>query len=101
MRELYITSIEMALFKHETNLKLKESEERYRVLAELSPIAIGIHSEGKVMYLNSAGIKLFGAKSDKELIGKSIMDLVYPTFRDLEQRRTQHATSDERKIGRY
>ena len=81
------SSIEMALFKHETNLKLKESEERYRVFAELSPIAIGIHSEGKVVYVNSAALKLFGAKSDKELIGKSIMDLVYPTFRDLEQRR--------------
>ena len=87
------SSIEMALYKHETNMKLKESEERYRALVELSPIAIGIHSEGKVVYVNSAGIKLFGAKSEKELIGKPIMDLVLPSFRDLVQERVKRATS--------
>ena len=87
------SSIEMALYKHETNMKLKESEERYRALVELSPIAIGIHSEGKVVYVNSASIKLFGAKSEKELIGKPIMDLVLPSFRDLVHERVKRATS--------
>ena len=92
------SSIEMALFKHETNLKLKASEERYRLFAELSPIALSIYSEGKVVYVNSAAVKLFGAKSDNELIGKSIMELVYPTFRDLEEKRVQRANSDKEKL---
>lgn len=86
------SSIEMALYKHHLNLKLKESEERYRTLVELSPVAIGIHSEGKVVYANSAAVKLFGAESDNELIGKSIMDLVYPSFKDLVQERVKRAT---------
>jgi len=92
------SSIEMALYKHETNLKLKESEERYRALVELSPIAIGIHSEGKVVYVNSAGLKLFGAKSEEELIGKPIMELVFPSFRDLVQERVKRATSKKEKL---
>ena len=92
------SSIEMAIYKHETNTKLKESEERYRALVELSPIAIGIHSEGKVVYVNSAGVKLFGAKSEKELIGKPIMELVLPSFRDLLKDRVKRATSKKENL---
>ena len=91
-------SIEMALHKHETNMKLKESEERYRALVELSPIAIGIHSEGKVVYVNSAGVKLFGAKSKKELIGKPIMELVFTSFGDIVQERVKRAISRKEKL---
>ena len=92
------SSIEMAIYKHETNTKLKESEERYRALVELSPVAIGIHSEGKVVYVNSAGVKLFGAKSTNDLIGKPIMELVLPSFRDLVQDRVKRATSNKEKL---
>ncbi|MCK7520791.1 MAG: PAS domain S-box protein [Ignavibacteriales bacterium] len=92
------SSIEMAIYKHQTNTKLKESEERYRALVELSPVAIGIHSEGKVVYVNSAGVKLFGAKSTNDLIGKPIMELVLPSFRDLVQDRVKRATSNKEKL---
>ena len=54
---------------------LKESEERYRKLVELSPQAIVVHSEGKFTYLNPAATKLWGASSPEELIGKSIYRL--------------------------
>jgi two-component system sporulation sensor kinase A len=33
---------------------LKESEERYRSLVELSPDAIVVHQEGKFTYVNPA-----------------------------------------------
>jgi len=79
-------------------MKLKESEDRYRALVELSPIAIGIHSEGKVVYVNSAGVKLFGAKSKKELIGKPIMELVFTSFEDIVQERVKRAISRKEKL---
>lgn len=91
-------SIEMALHKHQTNMKLKKSEESYRAMVELSPIAIGIHSEGKVVYVNSAGVKLFGAKSKKELIGKPIMELVFPSFEDIVQERVKRAILRKEKL---
>jgi PAS domain S-box-containing protein len=92
------SSIEMALYKHETNMRLKESEERYRDLVEQSPIAIGIHAEGEVVYANSAAVKLLGAKSKRELIGKPIMDLVFPSFRDLVQERVKRASTKREKL---
>jgi PAS domain S-box-containing protein len=92
------SSIEMALYKHETNMRLKASEERYRELVEQSPIAIGIHAEGKLVYANSAAVKLLGVISEKELIGKPIMDLVFPSFRYLIQERVKQASKKREKL---
>jgi len=60
----------------------RESEERYRLLVELSPDAIAIHREGKLVFVNSAAVKLLGAASPQELIGKPILDVVHPDYRD-------------------
>jgi PAS domain S-box-containing protein len=62
---------------------LKESEERYRRLAELSPEAIVVHSEGKFVYVNPAAERLWGASGPEELIGRPILDIVHPDFRGL------------------
>lgn len=92
------SSIEMAVFKYNTNLELKRSEERYRELVESAPIAIGIHCEGKVVYVNSFAVKLFGAKDEKELLGKPVLDLVFPSFRDLVIDRVHRATHHKEKL---
>lgn len=62
--------------RERTEAELLESEERYRRLVELSPDAIGIQSEDKIVFMNSAGAKLFGAKDVDQLIGKSVWDFV-------------------------
>ena len=60
---------------------LRQSEERYRSLVELSPDAIVIHSQGMVVFANSAGVKLLGATSSVEIIGRSTLDFVHPDSR--------------------
>ena len=60
---------------------LRQSEERYRTLVELSPDAIVIHSQGMVVFANSAGVKLLGATSSVEIIGRSTLDFVHPESR--------------------
>ena len=59
---------------------LRESEERYRRLVELSPETIIVHSEGKFVYINAAGMKLLGAASPEEIYGKAILDVVHPDY---------------------
>ena len=59
-RELH-TTIEVALYKHQAEQTLKESEERYRLLAELSPEAIIVQSDDGIVYANPAAASLFGA----------------------------------------
>lgn len=62
---------------------LKESEERYRRLVELSPEAIAVCSQEKFKYINTAGVKLFGATNAEELIGKPILNFVHCDSQDI------------------
>ncbi|HEV8187758.1 MAG TPA: PAS domain S-box protein [Pyrinomonadaceae bacterium] len=68
--------------RHHIEGALKESEERYRSLVELSPDAIVVHHEGKFTYVNPAAVKLWGASSPEDLIGRSVLDVVHPHFCD-------------------
>ena len=61
---------------------LRESEERYRKLVEISPDAVFIHQDHKITYLNPAALTLFGSKNAQEILGKNILDMIHPDYRD-------------------
>ena len=69
--------------RRQAELALRESEERYRRLVEYSPEPIAVYSEGIVVYVNSAAVKLYGANSPGELVGRPVSDLVHPDRRAL------------------
>jgi PAS domain S-box-containing protein len=58
--------------------RLAESEGRYRSLLTAAPVLIGALVEDKVAFINPAGIKLLGAESADQIIGKNIDELVHP-----------------------
>lgn len=57
---------------------MRENEARHRNLLEYSPEGIYVHMQGKIVYINPAGARLFGAATPDEIIGKSILSLVHP-----------------------
>ncbi len=61
--------------------RLKESEERYRTLVELSPDGIGVERDGAILFVNTTACRLLGAGKPKDLIGKPVLDLVHPDHR--------------------
>src|SRR5258706_4200093 len=66
---------------------LQSSEERYRSLVELSPDALFVQSDDRIVFINSAGTRLFGAASPDQLIGKSVRELIHPDgWRTAEER---------------
>jgi len=75
---------------------LDQSEEQYRQLVEISPNTILVHSEGKVHYVNPAGVKLFGASGPQELIGRPYLDLVHPDDRAGSKERMKKALPGSR-----
>ena len=68
---------------------MQESEERFRTLIEWTPEPVAVHRDGKLIYVNPAAVSMFGAASAHDLIGKPILDLVHPDFRQAALTRTQ------------
>jgi PAS domain S-box-containing protein len=61
---------------------LKESEEKFRVLSELSPSAIFLYQGDKLIYANPAAVEFTGF-SMGELLSKNYWDMVHPEYREL------------------
>ncbi|WP_306601344.1 PAS domain-containing sensor histidine kinase [Geothrix sp. 21YS21S-2] len=55
---------------------LRESEDRFRVMAEQSPVALFLHREGRFVYLNPAAVALFRAGGPADLVGEPVLDRV-------------------------
>ncbi len=62
----------------EAKRTLEESEARYRLLVDGSPDAILLHEYGKITYVNPGGLKLLGASSTDDLIGREISSFLHP-----------------------
>ncbi len=69
------------------NMALLESEKRFRLLVENAPDAIFIHTDGKFSFLNKSALKLFGAKSDDQLMNTPTLNRVHPDYHDIIQER--------------
>lgn len=60
---------------------LLQSEMRYSSLVDLAPIAILVHIEGEIVFVNQAGVALFGAAVPEDLLGQQLMDFIHPDDR--------------------
>ncbi|MBI5572560.1 MAG: PAS domain S-box protein [Desulfomonile tiedjei] len=68
------TAVEAALYKHNADQRVREAEERYRILVETVPSGIGeIDKSGTITFANKAYCDLYGYRLE-EMIGKSILD---------------------------
>lgn len=74
---------------------LRESEERYRQLINLSPDAVVVHTNQHFVFVNPAAIKLFGAKNKEELLGRHISDFVHQDFQNIVQHRVKKISEGE------
>lgn len=77
---------------------VRESEEKYRLLIEISPYLIGIFSDWKIRFLNPAGISMFGASSFEELRDKDVMDFIHPDSRELLTAHLQRGYDEGRPV---
>ena len=76
--------------------ELSISEERYRLLFELSPEAIVVHAGGILKFVNPAAAKLFGVPLPDDLIGRKIMDFVAEESKEMVIKRLKEQAGGKR-----
>ena len=57
---------------------LRQSEERYRRLVDLSPDAVVIVQAGHIVFVNPAAVTLLAANAPAEIVGRRALDFLHP-----------------------
>lgn len=70
-----------------TAAALRESEERFRTLVSLSPDAMFVNQDGRVVYMNRRGLQLWRAEREDRILGRSPLELFHPSVHDQVQQR--------------
>ena len=65
--------------KSEANLR--DSQSQYQELVEWSPVGLSVQQHGRIVYVNPAAVRLWGAVSADELVGTPIEARFHPLFR--------------------
>jgi len=75
LRELHST-IEIALYKHGSEKKLRESEHRYRTLQRNLPVGVfRVTPVGEIISVNPALVRIFGAESESQMLKMRVEQL--------------------------
>jgi PAS domain S-box-containing protein len=69
--------------------ELQDNVNRLRSTVNLSPDTITIHREGKLLFINQAGLTLFGAQSEEQLLGADIFEFIHYSFREKINKRIE------------
>ncbi|MFA7419480.1 MAG: PAS domain S-box protein [Melioribacteraceae bacterium] len=85
--QFFISQIDNITARRMAEASLKESEERFKSLFELSPDAVFVHRNGTILYANRSTIKLLKYPSLEEFKKVNAYNLVHPTFRDIVEKR--------------
>lgn len=73
---------EILVEKENAEKKLRESEEKYRLLVDLSPDAILVHMWGKILFANPSTLRLLGTDTIENVKDIDLINFVHPDFRD-------------------
>lgn len=74
------------------------SEERYRSLVELSPDALFVQTNDKIVFINTAGVKLLGAQRAKDIIGRTASGFIHPDDRKRIQARLRKLHEEHKPL---
>jgi len=79
--EALITSIMDISALKQQQTELVRSSVQFQDLLELNPDAVLVQTEGTIKYANGSAVKMFGASTRDELIGKDSLSIVHPDQR--------------------
>ncbi|MBN1659505.1 MAG: PAS domain S-box protein [Anaerolineae bacterium] len=75
---------------------LRQSEERYRGLIEMSPDAVLVHDGEKLLFVNPAAAKIIGVYEPGEAVGMAVLDIVHPDWQSIVATRVNETLQEQR-----
>jgi PAS domain S-box-containing protein len=76
--------------------QLRDSEERYRRLVEVAPDMIFVHQNGKIIFMNPAGIRMLRVPGEEAVMGKLAVDFAHPDYHDIVRERMRQTAGGQR-----
>lgn len=91
---LMLYLIVLLVSRQRAALQLSESESRFQLLFDLIPDGVGIHRDGRWIYCNPAMLAMFGAQTEDEVVGTSVLERVHPDLREEVEERIRREVDD-------
>lgn len=63
------------------------TEEAHQALLEFSPTPVWINHDNRIIFVNDAGLRLLGAGSREQVLGRSPLEFIHPRYHALVQSR--------------
>ncbi|MFW5863044.1 MAG: PAS domain S-box protein [Spirochaetota bacterium] len=92
-RDLY-SAIDTALYKHQMESRLQQSQQQLLDMMEAAPAAIIVYNRGGISYVNQECEKILGLDRNS-LTGKNLWEFIHPEHRDLVKSRIESALDHE------
>jgi PAS domain S-box-containing protein len=89
------TAVVIASIARQRTEDLREAEEHYRTLVELSPDGISVSREGRMIFANGALARMLGARSPEELAGRHYRDVIRVDSMALVEERIRRVEAGE------
>jgi len=93
-----LNQAEFQLQRKRAEEALLVSEERYRSLVELSPDALFVQIDDKIVFINTSGVRLLGAQRAREIIGRSPTGFIHSDDRKKIQYRMRKMMEDHKPL---
>ncbi len=84
-----ISSIRLKVAHDRTEEAIRQSEERYRSLVEVSPDALFVNRDNRIVFANPAALQLFGATGAEQVLGKSPFEMFEPGYHPIMRKRIE------------
>ena len=80
----------------EHEAQLRDSEERYRNLVDIAPDMIFVHQQGRIIFMNPAGLSMLRAPNVGAVIGRSALDFAHPDFHEAIRERIKQTACGQK-----
>ena len=84
--------------RKEMETAMREGEQRFRTLAEMSPTAIMVYQDGRYVYANPTMVRLLGAKAPEDVLALTPFQIVTEPYHQFIRDRVRIALDEGRSV---